>query len=116
MKIIIIMNDPPYGAERCYNALRLAISLSKQHGVELRVFFMADAVSCGKAGQNTPNGYYNIERMLKSLAMRGISIGCCGSCMEARGLVPNDLLQGAHKSSMEELTEWTLWADKSIVF
>jgi uncharacterized protein involved in oxidation of intracellular sulfur len=77
---------------------------------------MADAASCGKSGQTTPNGYYNLERMLKSLALKSIPIGACGSCMDARGLKAEDMIQGAHKSSMDELTEWTVWADKVIVF
>ena len=116
MKYLIILNDAPYGTERSYNGLRLAIHLAKQANCELRVFLMADAASCGKSGQITPNGYYNLERMLKSLAMKNISIGACGSCMDARGLGPEELIQGAHKSSMEELTDWTIWADKVIVF
>lgn len=29
MKILIILNDGPYGTERSYNALRLAKSLTK---------------------------------------------------------------------------------------
>jgi uncharacterized protein involved in oxidation of intracellular sulfur len=116
VKYLIILNDAPYGTERSYNGLRLAISLSKQAGCEVRTFLMADAAACGKSSQVTPNGYYNLERMLKSLASKGISIGACGSCMDARGLKPEEMMQGIHKSSMEELTEWTVWADKVIVF
>jgi len=70
MKILIVLNDPPYGTERTYNGLRLAMSLCKHSDTQLRVFLMADSSSCGKAGQTTPNGYYNIERMLKSLASK----------------------------------------------
>jgi hypothetical protein len=29
MKALIILNDPPYGTEHCYNALRLAGALIK---------------------------------------------------------------------------------------
>ncbi len=116
MKILIVLNDPPYGTERSYNGLRLAMSLSKQVDTELRVFLMADSSLCGKAGQTTPNGYYNIERMLKSLASKNTPIGACGSCMDARGLKSEELITGAHKSSMDELTEWTVWADKIMVF
>ncbi len=25
MKALFVLNDPPYGSERCYNALRLAL-------------------------------------------------------------------------------------------
>ncbi len=116
MRFLIILNDPPYGTERSYNGLRLAMSLSKQEGSELRVFLMADSVGCGKSGQKTPNGYYNLERMIKSLSIAKVPIGVCGSCIDARGLTEDCLLEGAHRSSMEELTDWTIWSDKVIVF
>jgi uncharacterized protein involved in oxidation of intracellular sulfur len=69
-KFLIIINDGPYGTERAYNGLRLALNLVKRPGVEMRVFLIGDGVNCAHAGQNTPNGYYNIERMLKSLVKR----------------------------------------------
>ena len=71
--IAIILNDAPYGAERSYNGLRLALSLAKA-GEEVRVFLMADAVFCAMDNQTTPNGYYNIGRMIKSLLKRGAQI------------------------------------------
>ncbi len=116
MKYTIIINDQPYGSEKPYNALRLAISFSNRPNTELRVFLMADAVSCAKSGQETPSGYYNLARMLKSLTSKNISISACGSCMDARGLKPEDLFEGVHKSNMDELTDWTIWADKVITF
>ena len=116
MKYLIILNDPAYGTERSYNGLRLAISLSKRQDVELKVFLMADATTCGKAGQKTPEGYYNLERMIRGLTVKKIAVGACGSCLDARGLDESQLAKGAHRSSMVELTEWTEWADKIIVF
>ncbi len=68
MKVLIVLNDPPYGTERVYNGLRLAINLlTKQEQVELQIFLMGDAAGAAKSGQITPNGYYNVERMLSSL-------------------------------------------------
>lgn len=116
MRYLIILNDPPYGTERSYNGLRLALALQKREGVELSVFLMADAALCGKAGQKTPDGYYNIERMLKGLVARGTAIGACGTCMDARGLTDADLQAGVRRSTMEELTDWTVAADKVLVF
>ncbi len=116
MKVLIVLNDPPYGTERSYNGLRLALSLAKTEGTELRVFLMADAVACAKPGQKTPEGYYNLERMLRGLATKEVPVGACGTCMDARGLIDADLLAGAHRSSMAELTAWTLWADKVVTF
>lgn len=116
MKALIILNDPPYGTERSYNGLRLALSLAKTKDTGLRLFLMADAVVCAKVGQKTPEGYYNLERMLRGLAAREVPVGACGTCMEARGVTDQELVAGAHRSSMAELTEWTLWADKVVSF
>ncbi len=72
MKILFILNDPPYGTERSYNGLRLAGGIiTSDESAQVDVFLMGDAVACAKAGQTTPNGYYNIERMLKSIASHG---------------------------------------------
>ena len=70
MKALVILNDAPYGTERAYNGLRLALSLAKRDEVEVRVFLMGDAVGCAVAGQQTPDGYYNLERMVKGLAKK----------------------------------------------
>jgi uncharacterized protein involved in oxidation of intracellular sulfur len=116
MNYLIILNDPPYGTERSYNGLRLASSLAKDEQTGVSVFLMGDAVSCALSGQTTPNGYYNIERMLKFLASKGHKIGACGSCIDARGIKPEALVEGSHRSSMDELTGWTQASDKIIVF
>lgn len=116
MKALIVLNDPPYGTERTYNGLRLGGSLSRQEGVEVRIFLIGDAVSSAKAGQTVPNGYYNVERMIGAVVRHGGVIGVCGSCMDARGLRDGELVQGARRSSMDELTAWTVEADKTVVF
>lgn len=114
MKILIIANDPPYGTERSYNAFRLALALTKTDGAEVLLFLMADAVFCGIEGQKTPEGYYNIERMLKGL--RKAEIKACATCMEARGLTDQHLLPGISPANMMELAEWVAEADRVLVF
>jgi uncharacterized protein involved in oxidation of intracellular sulfur len=116
MKFLFILNEAPYGNEHTYNGLRLAGSLSKREGVELKVFLIGDAVSGAHRGQKVPSGYYNVATMLTALTHRSCAIGVCGSCIDARGITDADLLEGAHRSSMEELTTWTLEADKVITF
>ena len=116
MKTLLILNDPPYGTERSYNGLRLAGALAKRDGEAVRVFLMGDAAACAKHGQKVPQGYFNLGRMLQVVAQHHGEIGVCGSCMEARGLQDADLVQGSRRSTLEELTDWTLWADKVLVF
>lgn len=117
MKVLFILNDAPYGGERIYNALRLTHALTKRDAsAEVTIFLMADAVLAAKAQQKTPEGYYNVERMLKRvLAGKGLVL-LCGTCLDARGLVEGELIAGARRSTMDELAEATLSADKVLVF
>ena len=115
-KTLFVFNDPPYGTERSYNGMRLAGSLGKRDGEQVRVFLMGDAASCARAGQQTPNGYYNIERMLGAVTNHGGEIGACGTCMDARAIAADELAEGTHRSTLDELTDWTQWADRVIVF
>ena len=116
MKTLFILNDPPYGTERSYNGLRLAGTLAKREGSEVRVFLIGDAVGCAVADQKVPDGYYHLDRMLESAARHGAEIGCCGTCMDARGIVDDALVKGAHRSTLDELTDWTLLADQVLTF
>lgn len=117
MKILLILNDPPYGTERVYNGLRLAMNLQSKHeDTEISMFLMGDAASTAKLGQQTPNGYYNVERMLASVLRKGGLVRVCGTCMDARGLADSDLVSGAARSTMDELARMTVDADKVLVF
>lgn len=117
MNILIIVNDAPYGTEKMYNALRLAMTLGKEHpDVKVNLFLMADAVTGGLPNQVTPTGYYNIERMMKSVINHGTKVKACGSCADARGIKNLRLIDGVEMSTMSELTQWTIEADKVVTF
>lgn len=111
------MNDPPYGTERVYNGLRLAHALGKRDPESgVTIFLMADAVLAARAGQKTPDGYYNVERMLKRVLTAGGKVLLCGTCMDARGLPAEQMVDGAERSTMDALAEATASADKVLVF
>lgn len=117
MKAVLIVNDPPYGTERLYNALRLAHALQKRADVtDVTVFLLADAIAGARSGQKTPDGFYNIERMLKRLTIGKGRLLLCGTCMDARGLTEADIVEGAVRSTMDELAEAAVHADKVLVF
>ena len=115
-KTLFILNDPPYGTERSYNALRLAGFLVKAEGEEARMFLLGDAASCAKSGQKVPEGFYNVQLMLNRVTRSGAKVGVCGTCMDARGISEAELIEGTQKSSLPELAAWTQWADKVLVF
>jgi uncharacterized protein involved in oxidation of intracellular sulfur len=116
MKSLIIINDAPYGSERCYNALRVAHALLKLENVEVSVFLMADAVTAVMPGQRTPEGFYNIERMLKRVILSNGRVMLCGTCMDARGLNAGGLVDGAEVSNMAELADCIAAADHTLTF
>ena len=117
MKTLFIINDPPYGTERVYNALRLAHALTKKDpAAEVAVFLMADAVLAAKGGQKTPEGFYNVERMLKRVLSAKGRVLLCGTCMDARGLGDSEIMEGARRSTMDELAAATVEMDKVLVF
>ena len=116
MKTLLILNDAPYGTERSYNGARLAGSLSKAAGDEVKVFLIGDAAACAKGGQKVPAGYYNIGDMLGSVIRRKGAVAVCGTCMDARGIGDADLVPGALRGTMDLLTEWTEGAGKVLVF
>jgi uncharacterized protein involved in oxidation of intracellular sulfur len=117
MRFLFVLNDPPYGTERTYNGLRLAHAMAKKDPeAQITVFLMADAVALAKRGQKTPDGYYNLERMLKRFATGAHRLLLCGTCMDARGPTESELVEGAHRSSMDELASATIEADKVVVF
>ncbi|TET29812.1 MAG: hypothetical protein E3J70_06020 [Candidatus Heimdallarchaeota archaeon] len=117
MNFLIIINDASYGSEKAFNAMRLAMTLQKEHkDVAVNIFLIADAVTCAIPNQQTPDGYYNLERMLKSIIRKNGEIKACGSCLNARGLKEVVLIEGIDSSTMKQLTQWTYDADKIITF
>jgi uncharacterized protein involved in oxidation of intracellular sulfur len=117
-KILFVINDAPYGTEKAYNALRMAMTLQKEHedAVKIKIFLLADAVFCGLPDQNTPNGFYNIERMLKSVLLHGCEVKSCGGCSQARGIANIPFIEGVKLSNMKEFAQWTVECDKVFTF
>jgi len=117
MSILIIINDPSYGTEKAYNTFRLANQLlRKSPEIEVNVFLLADAVICGIANQKTPDGYYNIARMIRMFLSKKGRLKAYGTCIEARGITEEHMQKGVQRSTMEELAQWTIEADKIITF
>jgi uncharacterized protein involved in oxidation of intracellular sulfur len=114
---LIVIHDAPYGNEKAYNALRHAMTVQLEHTeVKIFIFLMADAVGCAVKNQKTPQGYYNIERMVGSVIRNGGEVRMCSSCMDARGINESMTIEGASRSSMPDFTNLVLASDKVISF
>jgi uncharacterized protein involved in oxidation of intracellular sulfur len=116
MNVLLVINGSAYGLDSTYNAVRLSASLAKRDDVFVTVFLMGDGVTTAIAGQKTPDGYYKLDRMLTIVLRNGGQILCCGTCMDARGIQDSMLMEGARRSTMEELADNTLSAEKVLVF
>lgn len=92
------------------------MALQKDGTAEVRVFLMADAVTAAISSQNTPQGYYNIERMIRALITKGGLVKLCGTCCDARGIKPLPLIEGVEVSTLVQLARWTAESDKVLVF
>jgi uncharacterized protein involved in oxidation of intracellular sulfur len=116
MHVLVIANDSPYGSERTYNALRLAAAIpAVDPDVQLTLFLLGDAVACAKAGQSTPQGYYNVERMLLPIQRKGLVLAC-ETCLAARGLQAADLAEACRPAKLGELATLVLEADRVLTF
>ncbi len=117
MTILMNLNRAPYGDETTFNALRLAMALQADEAKpELILSLMGDAVFCAMPSQMTPQGYYNIERMLKSLIAKGAKVFACSSCVQARGIMELDLIEGVEMSTMPQLAKLVVQAGQVMNF
>ncbi len=116
-QVLIIVNDAPYGSERLFNALRLAIQLNEQESppAKVNMFLLSDAVTAALPKQNPAEGY-NIQQMLEIVIAQGSKVKFCGTCMHARGLSDLAVIKGCKVSTMDDLAQWVLAADKTITF
>jgi uncharacterized protein involved in oxidation of intracellular sulfur len=115
--LTIIANDAPYGCERTWNAMRLAnTAASEAIGMHVKVFLMGDSVLAAKKGQSTPEGYYNLEKMIAEAAQKGVEIKTCGTCLKARGITDGELVEGVQRGTMMILANWVKESERLISF
>lgn len=113
-KILIVAHASPYGTEKLFNSLRIALALKDQtkQDVDLKIFLMSDAVFGALKQQTTPDLSYNLQQMFEILSAQQVPILLCKTCAQARGVNTDMLLEGAEIGTLQDLTRWTLDADK----
>ena len=117
MQALFILNAAPYGSELTHNGLRLAAALAKREHNTVRIYLMGDAVDTAKSGQKVLEGQPNLQTILGGIsATSQDNIGVCGGCMDARALQDGELIEGAHRGTLEQLADWSECADKVFVF
>jgi len=102
LKALFILNAAPYGSESTYNGIRLAAALARREHNVIRLYMMGDAVGTARTGQKVREGYYNLQLMLDQVVRAGSgNVSACGSCMDARGMTDEGLLEGTHRGTLE---------------
>lgn len=60
--------------------MRMAHALTKNYpDADITVFLMGDAVLCAKVRRKTPDGYYNLERMIQGVMIAKGRVLMCGT-------------------------------------
>jgi uncharacterized protein involved in oxidation of intracellular sulfur len=54
--------------------------------------------------------------MLRRVLVGNGHVLLCGTCMDARGMTNDDVMEGARRSTMDDLAAKTIEADKVLVF
>ena len=116
--VTLILTTAPYGDEKIWNALRLAKALTVgTNRMKVNIFLIGDAVTVAKKGQKPPEGYYNLEKMLKDLVDHGAPIVACRTCINARGLTQGELVEGVCVGTTAgDLSEWIKTSQKVLSF
>jgi uncharacterized protein involved in oxidation of intracellular sulfur len=116
--LTILINSPPYGDEKVWNALRLTKALTTGTvKVKINIFLQGDAVSAAKRGQKPPEGFYNLEKMLLELIGQEIEVVACRTCINARGLTQEDLVEGVRVgTTVGDLAQWVKDSQKLLSF
>lgn len=117
MKVLVILTDAPYGNEKMFIPLRLIMTLQDENpDAVIRIFMIVDSVTAALPNQITPEGYYNLEKMLKAVMNKGAEIKLCGTCIRSRGIRELKLIDGIEIGNMKLLSDWTVDSDKIISF
>lgn len=116
-KLLFILNESPYGTEKTFNALRLAVNLQEEYGKDVRIkaFFFSDSVLSGLAGQEPKEGT-NIGQILEIFVAQGGEAKLCTTCTKARGITHLPLIESITLGTLDDAAAWILWADKVINF
>jgi uncharacterized protein involved in oxidation of intracellular sulfur len=116
--ITLILQSPPYGDEKVWNALRLAKALmTVAVGMKVNIFLLGDSVTAAKKGQKPPEGYYNLGKTLRELVDQQVEVVACRTCVSTRGLTQEDLIEGVRVGSTTgDLAGWVKDSQKVLSF
>ena len=114
----MLLQSAPYGNEKVWNAFRLTQALvTASIGMKVNMFLTGDAVTTAKRGQKPPKSYYNLELMLEDLLKKGVQVVACVTCISARGLTQDDLIDGVVVgSTVGDLARWVKESEKVLSF
>jgi uncharacterized protein involved in oxidation of intracellular sulfur len=115
MKVLLLVEHPPYGGEGPYNALRLADALLER-GDWVDLFFIGDGVHAARAGQDPSGAAVSVEDQLLGVLERGAEVMLCGTCCRSRGLAVEQVVEGARIGTIRDLADLVAGADKVVTF
>ncbi len=103
MDTTLIVTEGP-ASLKAWNALRLVAALISQDK-KVMIFLLDDGVYLAKKEQKPVDKLSELaaDRRLSDLMAMGAAVETCGVCIEHRGLLPSDLVDGVTVSTMVDL-------------
>lgn len=104
MGIVLASRDP----ETAWNAFRFGVK-AVEGGHTVRCFLLGAAVEC----EAIRGGPYDVAEQMRAFAERGGAVLACGTCLRARQMEGTELCP---LSTMQDLVDLTVWADRLLTF
>lgn len=112
----VIIFEAPYVKERAYTGLRF-VRTCVFEGHKTNLFLIENGVYVAKKDQKpSASTGANLAEYLTDVIKDGVEVKACGVCLQARGLLESDLIEGVKSATMNDLVEWTTNSDKIISF
>lgn len=115
INVLFILNDAPVEPGRSLNGLRLAGSMSVHATFYIRVFMLGQAVGCAYK----PHGRRTDEdsaALLAAVIRHGGEVRVCERCNDEEHGYDGELIEGAARASLTDLSRWIAEADRLLVF
>ncbi len=111
--LTILLTKGPYTSEASDLALKTALA-GKKMGYEVNIFIYLDGAWNTHITKEKP--YNNPGEWLRSVVKRGINIGVCERCSEARDLQEGNMVEGVSITGSYYFIDMLMRSDKVLTF
>ncbi len=112
---IVIQNAPYKSDNKAWHALRFA-GAALVEDMTVRLHLLDNGVEVGQKNQQVPEGFVNLEELLKELMEYGIEVRACGTALDHCAIDEDAMIDGVERGSMKALAAWVKTSDNVMTF